>query len=379
MFPPHPKNLSALKETLEKLYKEDIHFEDGLIFNSTWTCPLEIAVEAHLKFIESNLGNPLLYPGTSKMHDMCVKYLSSLLNLKEGHGKILSGGTESNITALWIARKIYGKGKVLYPETVHISVIKAIDLLNLEGVKVSVDDDFRADIGEVEKKLRDDVIAVVLTAGTTLFGTVDPIKEISELLDDQFLHVDGAFGGFILPFMEKLGLWKGEFDFRVYAVKSFSIDPHKMGMSTIPSGALITRDDYFRYIRFEAEYLSNGYSDSLLGTRCSAAVAATYAAINYLGYGGYKKIVKRCFDVRDYALKRFEEEGLEILHKPPMTIVNLKFKNPKKIYKKLLKRRVYVSLNSKYSSIRLVFMPHIDEKKVDLFIENLKAVAEEEL
>ena len=153
MFPPHPKNLSALKETLEKLYKEDIHFEDGLIFNSTWTCPLEIAVEAHLKFIESNLGNPLLYPGTSKMHDMCVKYLSSLLNLKEGHGKILSGGTESNITALWIARKIYGKGKVLYPETVHISVIKAIDLLNLEGVKVSVDDDFRADIGEVEGKL----------------------------------------------------------------------------------------------------------------------------------------------------------------------------------------------------------------------------------
>jgi len=44
-----------------------------------------------------------------------------------------------------------------------------------------------------------------------------------------------------------------------------------------------------------------------------------------------------------------------------------------------VKRRVYVSLNSKYSSIRLVFMPHIDEKKVDLFIENLKAVAEEEL
>jgi len=308
------------------------------------------------------------------MHDECIKYLSNLLNLEKGHGKILSGGTESNITALWIARKMFGKGKVLYPETAHISVIKAIDILNLEGVKISVDDDFRADVGDVEKKLKDDVIAVVLTAGTTLFGSVDPIKEISELLDNQFLHIDGAFGGFILPFMEKLGLWKEEYDFRVTSVKSFSIDPHKMGMSTIPSGALITRDDYFRHIKFDAEYLSSGYSDSLLGTRCSAAVAATYAAINYLGFEGYTKIVKRCFDVRNYALKRFEEEGFEILHNPPMTIVNLKFKNPKKIYKELLKRKIYVSLNSKYSSIRLVFMPHVDEKKVDMLIENLKLV-----
>ena len=367
-----------IKKQLEDFYRKDVHFDDGLIFNSTWTKPMDIAMYAHTKFIESNLGNPLLYPGTMEMQNRCVEFMGNMLNLKNPYGRILSGGTESNITALWIARKLFGKGKVIYPKSAHISVLKALDILSLEGIEIPLDDDFRADVGEIEKNLKDDVIAIVLAAGTTLFGTVDPIKDVGDVAQDKFLHVDGAFGGFLLPFMERMGLWGEAYDFRVDAVKSFSVDPHKMGMSTLPSGALLMREDYFTCIRFEAEYLSSGHTDTLLGTRCSAAVAATYAVINYLGYEGYMDYVKKCFAVRDYALKRFEEEGFEILHKPPMTIVNIKFRNPRKVYRELMRRKIYVSLNSEYSSIRLVFMPHVTERKVDILIENLREIVRDE-
>lgn len=371
------RKVYSIKKDLEKYYRMDTHFRDGLIFNSTWTRPLPIAIYAHKKFIEANLGNPLMYPGTSRLHDKCINFLGKLLKLEKPHGKVLSGGTESNITALWIARKLHGKGKVIYPENVHVSILKAIDLLSLEGVEVPLNEDFVMDLSELEYRIKKDTICVVANAGSTLFGSVDPIKDIGDIIDGIFFHVDGAFGGFILPFMEMKGLWSYPFDFRVDAVNTFAIDGHKMGMSTIPAGILLSREDYFESLRFYAEYLSSGYTDTLLGTRCSASVAALYATIKYLGISGYSRIIEKCLNLRDYALRIFTEEGFEILHRPHLTIVNLKFKDPYRVYKELLKRRIYVSLNKKYSSIRLVFMPHLTKRKIDTLVENLKQIRRE--
>ena len=79
-------------------------------------------------------------------------------------------------------------------------------------------------------------------AGTTEFGQVDPVEEIGRIAEekDVFFHVDAAFGGFVIPFLEGCPL---KFDFAVPGVSSIAIDPHKMGMSTIPSGGLLYRNE----------------------------------------------------------------------------------------------------------------------------------------
>ncbi|MEW6069633.1 MAG: tyrosine decarboxylase MfnA, partial [Candidatus Thermoplasmatota archaeon] len=115
---------------LSKAYQEDFHFSEGRILGSMCTSPHPLALKAHKLFIESNLGNPDLYPGTKKLHDEIIKMLSQLLHGRSICGNVLSGGTEANITALWIAKKLTGNKKVIMPKSAHFSFFKACDLMN---------------------------------------------------------------------------------------------------------------------------------------------------------------------------------------------------------------------------------------------------------
>jgi len=67
---------------------------------------------------------------------------------------------------------------------------------------------------------------------------MDRLAELA-LSNDLFLHVDAAFGGFVIPFLDR----KYDFDFSVKGVSSITADPHKMGMSTIPAGGLLFREE----------------------------------------------------------------------------------------------------------------------------------------
>ncbi len=89
---------------LETFLGKDSRYEDGMILSSMCTSPQAIAKTAYSRFIESNLGDPGLFAGSSELEKEVINQLLDLLNCPGGAGSIVSGGTEANLTALWAAR-----------------------------------------------------------------------------------------------------------------------------------------------------------------------------------------------------------------------------------------------------------------------------------
>lgn len=367
----------SVMRILNRAYTTDMHFRDGRIFGSMCTEPHQIARSSHAMFFETNLGNPGLCPGTRVLEAEVINMISGLLHGKKVAGHIVNGGNEANITALWIARNNNRRRKkVLFAKSAHFSIQKACDLLGLTPVTVPMDRNYRLDAEILRKKISDDVCSVVAVAGTTELGAVDPIEEISEICAERCvnLHVDAAFGGFVLPFLEELGYPIELFDFRCGGVCSISADPHKMGLATIPSGCLLVRDTLkMKRIAVRTPYLTSEMQTSLSGTRASGAVAGTYAVMKLLGREGYRKIVKRCMNNTEYLLNEAKKIGFEpVLDPPPMNILCLKTKRPEKICSELMRRGWVASVAVNPRSLRLVIMPHVTRTSIDNFIPELK-------
>jgi len=215
----------------------------------------------------------------------------------------------------------------------------------------------------------------VAVAGTTEFGQVDPVPEISKLAMDErlFLHVDAAFGGFVIPFLDDSCEYP--YDFELPGVMSIVIDPHKMGMSTIPSGGLLYRDErHLRSLEINAQYLTSQVQSSLAGTRSGASVAATYAVMRYLGKDGYRLIVKRCMDNTMLLYKKMKAIGLEPVIKPVLNIATFKVPNAQTARKRLCDMGWYVSTTSKPEALRMVVMPHVTEKVIEAYVADLKNI-----
>ncbi len=367
----YEKVLNALKKASDK----DYHFKDGRVLGSMCSDPSAIAKEAHTMFFEANLGNPGLYPGTLELENELIGMISKLLHGESLPGLTVSGGTEANITALWIAKKATGKTEVIFPRSAHFSFLKAADILGLKAIEVDLTEKFQMDISEVEKNLSKDIAAVVAIAGTTEFGVIDPIEELAELCGETLLHVDAAFGGFVIPFLADLGYDIPRFDFELENVDFMSIDPHKMGLATIPSGVLLMRRmEYLEKIAVSSPYLTSPRQASLSGTRCSAGVASAYAVMKYLGREGYRGIVKDCMETTKYMVKRVREIGLEIAIEPIMNIVCMKMKEPEKVLAELDKLGWKASVTRYPKCLRVVVMPHVTNKIVDEFIPDLEKV-----
>src|SRR5438445_784215 len=118
---PTPKLWRELREASE----DDLHFRDGRILGSMCTEPLPIARRAHSMFLEANLGNPGYYKGTWRLERETLRILADLLHGKNLGGFTVSGATEGNITALWMARNTTRQKEIVAGETAHFSVRKA--------------------------------------------------------------------------------------------------------------------------------------------------------------------------------------------------------------------------------------------------------------
>ena len=232
---PADEVMRLLEETKARNYSYD------RFFSTMCTLPHPLAVRAHEMFLETNLGDPGLFPGVADLEERVVQMLGELLGCVNASGYVSTGGTESNIQAIRAARNEAGKkdANIVVPASAHFSFDKIGDLLCLEVRKAELDECLKVDIGSVESLVDDRTIALVGIAGTTEFGQVDPIEDLAKMAVERqiHMHVDAAFGGFVLPFLERDLHW----DFSVPGVSSITIDPHKMGMSIIPSGGLLFR------------------------------------------------------------------------------------------------------------------------------------------
>lgn len=370
---------ATIFKELREAAKKNVPYER--VLSSMCTAPHPIALKAHREFILSNLGDPKLFPGTASIERECIRMMGGLLHLPSATGYITTGGTESNIQAIRTAMQLKAgtidrsKANIVVPWSAHYSFEKTAQLLGVELRRAGLTDDMKADPDAMAELIDRNTIAMVAVAGTTEFGQIDPVPEIGKLAGDAglYLHVDAAFGGFVIPFLPDPSRYK--YDFEVPQVMSIAIDPHKMGLSTIPSGGLLYRDEsLLKLLEINAQYLTSKVQTSLVGTRTGASSAATYAVMRHLGKDGYRQVVSQCMDNTSLLYDRLKSLGLEPVIEPVLNIVTFKVSDANSLRKRLCERNWYVSTTSRPVSLRMVVMPHVTEKVVESFVSDLKRV-----
>jgi tyrosine decarboxylase/aspartate 1-decarboxylase len=365
---------------LRKIREQDLNYEDGRILCSMCTAPHPIAKIANQLFLNSNIGDPGLFSGSSKLEKDAIRKLAALLNGKESVGFLVSGGTEANLLALLAARNKanISNPEVVLPESAHFSFTKICNMLGLKAVNASLDNTYRVDPASIEKCLSKNTVAVVGTAGTAELGAVDPIDRLSEIAENHgvYLHVDAAFGGLIIPFLKDIGYDAPEFDFRLKGVQSITVDPHKMGMTTIPAGGILFRNGtYLDYIKTETPYLTEPSKYTFTGTRSGASAAATWAVFESLGQEGFTKTAKHCLKLTKLLSSRLEALGFKILMQPTLNIIAFRSQNSKLLAEKLQNIGWFVSYVPRLDCIRIVVMPHLKRRHIMAFLNDLSEIA----
>jgi len=345
------KSKTEVFERLKEFKKKDMTHRSGRILGSMCTCPHPVGLKAYQMFLESNLGDPGLFSGTKAMEDEVILMLGDLLGKRDIHGHIITGGTEANIMAMRAARNTarlknpkITEPEIVVPRSAHFSFKKAADMLCLNIREAELDGNYRVDIRSVEELISDKTVAVVAVAGTTELGKVDPVEDLSNICleNDIYLHVDAAFGGYSIPFLNEIGYELPKFDFNLRGVCSITIDPHKMGLAPIPTGG----------------------------------IAATWALMKYFGREGYIKISKQCMEITKLLYDGVMESGYEVVTEPQLNIVAFRSKEISidEIAERLEKLGWAVSISSHPRAIRIIVMPHIKEEHVNAFLKDLKGI-----
>lgn len=366
-----------VRRRLQRAHGQDRSFSSGRILGSMCTEPHPAALAAYREFMETNLGDPTLFPGVKELERRIMDRVGDLLNAPAAaDGQMTSGGTESNLTALWIHTQLRESKRIVVPEHTHFSFQKAASLMDLYLETLPCRNHV-ADAAALPDLLDDDVACVVAVAGTTNLGLVDPIEAMAECCQQAGvpLHVDAAFGGFVLPFLQQLGLSDKDFDFSLDGVSSISLDPHKMGMSAIPSGLLMLRHgEWFEHIAVRATCTHTRRQLSLLGTRPGAAAAATYAVLHELRWDGYCDIVAKCMETTRYVAERLRDAGFSLVTQPELNVLAVRVAEPRQVAEQLAERGWMVGVNERDKALRLVLMPHVKKTLIDGFVSDLASV-----
>lgn len=275
----------------------------------------QLLLDAHELYASANLLNPMAFKSLKQMETELVEMAGRLFHCSGAVGAVTSGGTESLLVMVaayrdrarrerpWIRRP-----QLVVPSTIHPAFDKAAHYFGVELKKVPVGDDLRANVRAMEKAIGWRTIGLAASAPQYPHGVIDPIAELGQLAQRKGLplHVDACVGGFMLPWIEKLGRPLPKWDFRVPGVTSISADLHKYGYCAKGASLLLWRSiDQMRYQFFVATDFPGGIyaSPTMLGTRPGGPVAAAWAAMQTLGVEGYLALTKKALDAAD-ALRR---------------------------------------------------------------------------
>ncbi|MFD5447305.1 lysine decarboxylase DesA [Streptomyces sp. NPDC127100] len=260
---------------------EDVYLRDAVYFHhprylAHLNCPVVIPAvlaEAVLTAVNSSLDTWDQSAGGTLIERKLIDWTTARAGLgPAADGVFTSGGTQSNLQALLLAREEAKPGeggadlaklRVFASEVSHFSVQKSAKLLGLGPdavVAVPVDHDKRlqtvALARELERCAADGLVpmAVVATAGTTDFGSIDPLPEIAALCAQYgvWMHVDAAYGCGLLASLKYRDRLTG-----IERADSVTVDYHKSFFQPVSSSALLVRDAAtLRHATYHAEYLN---------------------------------------------------------------------------------------------------------------------------
>jgi glutamate/tyrosine decarboxylase-like PLP-dependent enzyme len=137
--------------------------------------------------LNQNLLHESMSPFATRAEATVIDWLTPYFGMNGGH--FCAGSTIANLTGIWVARDAAGARTVVTSDAAHISVDKACRLLGLDLIKVPVDELGRLDAGQVPPL---NEVCLVLTAGTTATGAVDPLELAGTA---RWTHVDAAWAG----------------------------------------------------------------------------------------------------------------------------------------------------------------------------------------
>ena len=263
--------------------------------------------------------------GTLGLEREAVRMMGALLGAPEAAGVITTGGTESNIAALRLMRNRAGRPapEVIAPVTMHFSFRLGAELLGIRLVEVEVGDDFRPRIEDVEQAITPNTVGLVASAPAGSFGVMDPIEAFADLAQRRGLplHVDAAFGGFILPFMRDLGHDVPPFDFALPGVTTMMTDGHKLGLLPIATGFFLSREpDLFETIPTERTLIHTTSS-----TKPGSRAATAWATFRHLGRAGYVASTAHVLGLRDRIVKGVTAiPGMALMAPPFITVVGFR-------------------------------------------------------
>ncbi|MDT0203016.1 aspartate aminotransferase family protein [Nocardioides sp. AE5] len=271
----------AALEELSRLYLDDAIWFHEPGYAAHLNCPVVIPAllaELFISSVNSSLDTFDQSVGGTFIERHLIDWTAERIGFTPGgpsgaDGIFTSGGTQSNLQALHLARGRFARVpaerlRILASADGHFSVQKAARMLGLDDeavICVPVDDRHRMDPAALDAALTRSVadglvpMAVVATAGTTDFGAVDPLPRIAELCRDvrtgvtpTWLHVDAAYGGGLLASTRRRHLLDG-----IERADSVTVDYHKTWFQPVSASAVIVRDtSTLRHVTWHADYLN---------------------------------------------------------------------------------------------------------------------------
>jgi glutamate/tyrosine decarboxylase-like PLP-dependent enzyme len=214
-----------------------------------------------------------------------VAALAGMFGLPDHMGHLTSSGTIANLEALYVARQTHPGLGIAYSADAHYTHERMCRVLGVEGHAVGVDEAGRLDLAALADLLAGGRIGtVVVTAGTTGLGAVDPVDGVVALCRGLGVrvHVDAAYGGFFTLLADdsadgvRAAPWRAIAD-----ADSVVVDPHKHGLQPYGCGAVLFADPAVgRFYDHDSPYTYFTSDELHLGEislECSRAGAAAAA------------------------------------------------------------------------------------------------------
>ncbi len=282
---PLPDTAAALEE-LESVYLRDaIYFHDAK-YAAHLNCPVVIPAlvgEAILSAVNSSMDTWDQSAGATMIERRLIDWTAERLQLgAAADGVFTSGGSQSNLQALLIARNhavaglrrepantglrlpaLLDKLRIFTSADSHFSIQKSASMLGLgfdAVISVPCAADHKMDpaaLAEVMAEAHDSGLvpmAVVATAGTTDFGAVDPLADLAALARayGAWFHIDAAYGGGLMVSGRYRHLLDG-----TRLADSVTVDFHKTFFQPVSSSALLVRDRaMLQHVTYYADYLN---------------------------------------------------------------------------------------------------------------------------
>jgi len=262
------------------------------------------------------------YPQTAELERRCVNIIGHLWNAphEQAVGCSTTGSSEAcmlgGMALLWrwrARRKAAGLGtgrpNLVMGSNVQVCWEKFCRYWDVEPKYVPlVPGRYHLGVPEAIALCDENTIGVVAIMGSTMDGSYEPVADLNAALDalaatpgapDVPIHVDGASGGFVAPFLQP----EIEWDFRLPRVASINASGHKYGLVYPGVGWIIWRDKEHlpEDLIFKVNYLGGEMPTFALNfSRPGAQVAAQYYNFLRLGYDGYRYVQQTAQDIARY-------------------------------------------------------------------------------